>query len=95
MSKDNPVMFETGQIVMTQGVRAIAKLEDLQIFLSRHLLNDWGDLDKEDIATNNQAVKHGSWVLSAYHLPSGNKDKIWIITEADRSVTTILLPEEY
>ncbi len=62
-------------------------------FLLRHMHGDWGDLDDEDKQRNDQAVRRGTRLLSAYHLKDGTK--IWVITEADRSATTILLPEEY
>jgi hypothetical protein len=61
--------------------------------LARHANGDWGELDEHDRRANEYALKHGLRVLSAYTLSSG--EKIWIITEADRSTTTILLPEEY
>ena len=62
-------------------------------FLHRHVVGDWGDLDGDDRAENELSVQEGFRILSAYHLRDGTK--IWIITEADRSSTTILLPEEY
>lgn len=63
------------------------------LLLARHLHGDWGDLPKEDQLQNELALLLGMRVLSSYALPGGGK--IWIITEADRSVTTILLPEDY
>jgi hypothetical protein len=62
-------------------------------FLHRHVVCDWGDLDEHDRAVNDRSVKKRLRLLSAYHLWDGTK--IWIITEADRSSTTILLPSEY
>jgi hypothetical protein len=62
--------------------------------LARHQRGDWGPLDLHDRAANDQAVTGGTRILSAYEVdPSG--EKIWVITEADRSVTTALLPSEY
>lgn len=61
-------------------------------FLARHASGDWGDLCASDRCENGLALRHGRRVLSSYAV--GN-DRIWVITEADRSVTTILLPEEY
>jgi len=70
--------------------------------LSRHVTGDWGDLCAEDAEANNDALKEGSRIFSAYVLPlplsegqSLEPAKVWVITEADQSVTTILLPEEY
>lgn len=62
-------------------------------FVVRHLAGDWGDLDPEDRVANDQSLKEGRRLLSAYQTAQGQK--LWIITEADRSATTILLPEEY
>ncbi|OAI07036.1 hypothetical protein A1353_08415 [Methylomonas methanica] len=92
--QQNP-LFPLGQTVATPG--ALAALAELGMtgfeLLYRHHRGDWGDLDQEDIATNNAALKDGARLFSSYQLTQ--QIKIWIITEADRSVTTLLLPEEY
>jgi hypothetical protein len=62
-------------------------------FLQRHITGDWGTVPEEDQAENNLFVKNGFRILSAYEVDTGQK--VWIITEADRSATTLLLPEEY
>jgi len=67
--------------------------EEPNKFLARHANGDWGEVDEPDRKANEYAVEHGLRVLSAYKLRTGQK--IWIITEADRSKTTILLPSEY
>ncbi len=91
---DRP-MFVLGQLVATPG--ALAKFEEAgqrpMEFLARHVSGDWGDLDVEDRRANDDAIAQCARILSAYHLDTGVK--IWIITEADRSSTCILLPEEY
>lgn len=90
------IKFHFGQLVATPGALAAfneAK-DSLAIYLRRHLAGDWGEVDAEDKATNDRALVEGTRLLSAYTLKDG-KTKIWIITEADRSATTILLPEEY
>lgn len=91
--------FNLGQIVATRGVLAIAEQSELLPFLQRHASGDWGIVGEEDSQTNNDALKDGDRLLSAYLLPKSAKrdteEKIWIITEWDRSATTILLPEEY
>ena len=61
--------------------------------ITRHTAGDWGDLCAEDKQTNDAALEYGDRVLSAYE--SKGLPKIWIITEADRSVTTVLFPEDY
>jgi hypothetical protein len=91
--------FWLGQTMMTAGVNdKVAENSEFAEFvtksLSRHVTGDWGNMSKEDKAENNLAVKEGNLrIFSAYESP--NLPKIWIITEADRSVTTILFPEEY
>ena len=88
-------MFALGQIVMTPGaVAAFAGIGERPFpFLARHQQGDWGDISAEDATENNFSVTHGFRVLSAYALRDGTR--IWILTEADRSATTILLPDEY
>ncbi len=88
-------LFELGQAVATPGVlEALLRTKTLPIhLLARHQAGDWGDLDAEDARENDLSVEHGFRILSAYHLEDGTK--LWIITEHDRSVTTILLPSEY
>jgi hypothetical protein len=83
-----------GRIVATPGaLKVLAEAgEDLLHYLARHASGDWGALDEDDREENERSLKHGWRILSSY--PVGEKT-IWIITEADRSVTTILLPEEY
>ena len=61
--------------------------------LRRHARGDWGEVDAEDWKSNDRSLQEGTRLLSAYRTRSGIK--LWIITEADRSVTTVLLPEEY
>jgi hypothetical protein len=90
-----PGRFPLGQIVATPG--ALTALETAQHlpaeFLLRHKQGDWGQLDAEDQAANDQALRTGSRLVSSYR--TRRDEKLWIITEWDRSVTTLLLPEEY
>jgi Protein of unknown function (DUF2958) len=87
--------FSLGQVVATPG--AVEALERNRqhptSFMRRHIRGDWGELDAHDVAENEYALAHGVRLLSAYTLKDGTR--IWIITEADRSTTTVLLPEEY
>ncbi|MGE5583783.1 MAG: hypothetical protein ACM3X9_14800 [Bacillota bacterium] len=90
------MLFSLGQVVATPGALESLEKNNLfpDVFLRRHLSGDWGDLAADDAKMNDEAVKSGKdRVFSAYILP--DKSKIWIITEWDRSVTTILLPSEY
>jgi hypothetical protein len=88
-------LFPLGQIVATPG--ALAALERAKqppiCFLARHAIGDWGELEPTDIAENQYSLIHGFRLLSSYLTNAG--EKLWIITEADRSATTLLLPEEY
>ena len=85
--------FDLGQIVITPN--AMNQLDDDAVIegLRRHAVSDWGDLCEEDREANNRALYEGTRLLSAYKSKAGLK--YWIITEADRSATTILLPEDY
>ena len=87
--------FPLGQIVATPGaLAALEKFsEDPDTFLTRHACGDWGDLSEEDRKENEFSLAHGLRLLSTYTLKNG--DKLWIISEADRSSTTLLLPNEY
>ena len=87
--------FELGQIVATPGALAALKKSGQQLgeFLTRHVHREWGDLDEEGRKENEYSLEHGFRLLSAYKTNAG--DRLWIITEADRSVTSLLLPEEY
>ena len=84
-----------GRVLATPGaVELIGAGVPLWKYLIRHACGDWGDLDEHDRAANARAVQYGGErVLSAYRVETGAR--LWIITEADRSATTLLLPSEY
>lgn len=89
-------LFELGSTYITHGAAVVLqKLNIHPMFLiARHIIGDWGNLPDEDQQANIHAVEHGEGrIFSSYDLP--NNSKIWVITEADRSKTTILLPSEY
>ena len=87
-------LFQLGQIVSTPGAIDLMSQHEINgvELLTRHCTGDWGDLDRQDKKENDFSVKNGFRILSAYETKGG---KIWIITEADRSATTFLLPSEY
>ena len=87
--------FPLGQLVATPGaLSALTEAGDSPTsFLRRHVVGDWGELDEDDRRENERSVSAGCRLLSAYTTSTGLR--IWIITEADRSSTCILLPEEY
>ena len=89
-------LFPLGQIVATpSALAALEKAGQTPLdFLSRHVRGDWGELDEHDRKENELSLKRGFRLLSSYRVSSGDT-KVWVITEADRSVTTLLLPEEY
>jgi hypothetical protein len=82
-----------GRTVITRGALDTLDGEEVLAGMARHARGDWGDLCPEDKQANDDALSVGARLLSAYH--TGDNRKFWIITEADRSVTTVLLPEEY
>ena len=90
-----PGKFALGQIVgMSGALTAIETAGDVPPeFLLRHKHGDWGELDEEDRAENERALVHGSRLFSAYS--TRREEKLWVITEWDRSATTMLLPSEY
>jgi len=90
-----PKIFALGHVVATPGaLHAIGFAgEDPGRYLARHAAGDWGEVDPEDASANDLAREVGERLFSAYTLQSGTR--IWIITEADRCSTCILLPEEY
>lgn len=85
--------FSLGQVVITSGALDTLDSCTPELSLIRHVNGDWGEMDVEDKQSNNDALKHGGRLLSVYR--DLNKTKFYVITEADRSVTTILLPSEY
>jgi hypothetical protein len=89
------VRFNPGRVLATPG--ALAALQEQgrapHALLLRHLRGDWGDVSPGDARLNDQALIHGDRLLSSYGI--GGDERIWIITEADRSATTVLLPSEY
>ena len=88
--------YPLGCVVATPG--ALAALEESGtsaiVYLQRHAAGDWGEVCQEDKKANEFALKEGLRILSAYKLPV-TSEKLWVITEADRSATTLLLPDEY
>ena len=98
MKRPSEAKFKLGRIMMTKGIAIEVEKDSLfaqfvEGCLKRHSSGDWGDLYKEDKAENEFSLDKFLRILSAYKF--SDKMKIWIITEADRSSTTILFPEEY
>lgn len=95
------MLFRTGKLVMTRGfISLFGEGEDARFqanekfeeFFARHQSGDWGQLSRHDKKHNEQAVREGWLILSVYDVNGAN---VYVITEADRSITTALLPEEY
>jgi hypothetical protein len=88
-------LFSLGQLLATPAALRLLANHGIQpiTLLQRHSGGDWGDLDEHDRHQNHFALRAGLRILSSYRI--SDTDKVWIITEADRSCTTILLPEEY
>ena len=87
-------LFKLGQVVATPGALAHCQQHSVNplLLLGRHIGGDWGDLCADDVAANVHAVQHDERILSAYVLHDA---KIYVITEWDRSVTTLMLAREY
>ena len=85
--------FEPGQLAATRSVMSLVDQGlDITPLFRRHMQGDWGEVHDEDKQSNDQALIDGNRVLSAYDTDFG---RVWIITEADHSSTTILLPDDY
>jgi hypothetical protein len=93
MNSDTEVKVPLGRLVATPNAVETLQPEDIQAALRRHVTGDWGDLDEHDKLANEEALLRGDRLFSAYHSETGVK--FYVITEWDRSVTTVLLPEDY
>ena len=93
-SYDLPIaLFRLGRIVSTPNALRVLSREDILRAIQRHQAGDWGDVDDHDRQANDDALANGTRLFSVYH--SQNGTKFWVITEADRRSTTLLLPEDY
>ncbi|API73565.1 hypothetical protein [Ralstonia pseudosolanacearum] len=94
-SAPSPPRLPLGHLLATPAASAALQAAGVSIFklLNRHARGDWGDLSEEDHQQNNLAAMTGQRVLSSYLLSSGQK--VWVVTEWDRSMTTVLLPDDY
>ena len=86
------IRFSFGQLAITANASLWLATEEVMTALQRHASGDWGDLCPEDTLANDTALHDGGRLFSAY---GEGQHRFWIITEADRSVTTVLLPEDY
>jgi len=86
------VRFPLGHVTITANASLQLATEEVLTALRRHASGDWGDLCPDDTLANDIALQQGGRLLSAY---GQNQHRFWVITEADRSVTTVLLPEDY
>jgi hypothetical protein len=85
--------FAPGQVVATPAALAAVQPDEIRLALDHHFAGDWGTVSAEDAAANNLALRTGERIISAWRDTGGTK--FWIITEADRSATTVLLPSDY
>lgn len=92
--KPRPPLFPLGQVVATRGVLMHLERQGIAAdsYVDRHARGDWGDAPPEDAEANRYAVLVGARIMSSYRIAG---EKVWLITEADRSVTTLLFPSEY
>ena len=93
--KRRRVYVPLGRVLATPGALRTLALAgaDGAVYLARHAAGDWGDVDAHDWAANDCVILTDDRLLSAYRIPNG--ERLWIITEADRSTSTLLLPDEY
>ncbi|HMP06705.1 MAG TPA: type I restriction endonuclease subunit M [Lacipirellulaceae bacterium] len=92
-STDTPVQFPLGRTVITANALATLPPDDVPAAIRRHVTGDWGELCPEDREENERSLREGGRLFSVYRDRGGVK--FWVITECDRSVTTVLLPEDY
>jgi hypothetical protein len=85
--------FPLGEFYITKAAHELLTQEDVEVALARHVIGDWGDVSDDDRNQNELSVTDRYRLFSVYHSAGGIK--FWIITEADRSVTTVLLPDDY
>lgn len=92
---DRGVLFDLGHVVATPGALDALRRNHRCAwdYLRRHITGDWGDLDSEDVAENQLSLVEGFRLLSGYTL--SDSTRLWVVTESDRSCTTLLLPDEY
>ncbi len=91
--QDGHIKFALGRVVITAHADSVLNPQEVQSALVRHAIGDWGDVSREDRLANERGLKEQDRLFSVYH--AANTRKFWIITEWDRSRTTILLPEDY
>jgi len=87
--------FELGKTVVTPGIIQTVPFTTVLKAITLHAGGNWGIIGDEDATSNERAIEEGTRIFSAYASPPSPDGKIWVITEADRSVTTVLLPSEY
>ena len=85
--------FHPGRLMITHSAKDVLPHMEVNAAIERHLNGDWGDVCPSDWQLNEDALKHGDRLLSVYH--THDDVKFWIITESDRSATTVLLPSDY
>ncbi|MDP9475092.1 MAG: hypothetical protein M3R38_05275 [Actinomycetota bacterium] len=90
-------LFDLGRVVATPGALELLAATETNPaeLLERHVSGDWGEVPPEDARENARSLKYGWRVMSSYPVGEGVGAKVWILTEADRSSTCILLPEDY
>ncbi|KPY90144.1 hypothetical protein ALO44_200018 [Pseudomonas syringae pv. tagetis] len=89
--------FELGRMMLTHSVQSLLQNSSLDVsqYLRRHATGDWGEISKDDWDSNQQALSADGRLFSGYDIDAEDETRLWIITESDRSVTTVMLPSDY
>ncbi|POP88819.1 SAM-dependent methyltransferase, partial [Pseudomonas amygdali pv. morsprunorum] len=96
-ARSQDALFELGRVVLTHSVQSLLENNSLDVmqYLRRHATGDWGEISNDDWDSNQQALSAEGRLFSGYDIDAGDETRLWIITEVDRSVTTIMLPSDY
>ncbi|RMP20282.1 hypothetical protein ALQ26_00119, partial [Pseudomonas amygdali pv. lachrymans] len=96
-ARSHDALFELGRVVLTHSVQSLLENNSLDVmqYLRRHATGDWGEISNDDWDSNQQALSAEGRLFSGYDIDAGDETRLWIITEVDRSVTTIMLPSDY
>ncbi|RMP46212.1 hypothetical protein ALQ26_04210, partial [Pseudomonas amygdali pv. lachrymans] len=96
-ARSQDASFEMGRVMVTHSVQSLLQNSSLDVmqYLQRHATGDWGEISNDDWDSNQHALKADGRLFSGYDIDAEDETRLWIITESDRSVTTVMLPSDY